>query len=313
VISGPPAAGVRVDYPELPAAVRHWVNGALGEEVVSASTQPQGFSPGVAARLTGATGRRAFLKAVSADANPDSPEMHRVEADVLEQLPTDAPAPRLLARFDDGTWVALLLEDVDGRHPLLPWRSDELDAVLAAAQRLADALTPSPIELRTVGDRLREMFHGWRTLATEAREGVPDWADARLADLAELEAEWEQAASGETLLHCDIRADNVLLDETGVWFVDWPHACVGAAFVDLALFAPSVRMQGGPAPDELLERTETGRAADPDRVLRVAVAAAGYLVERSLLPPPPGLPTVRAFQAAQAEVALDWVRRLTGW
>ena len=30
-------------------------------------------------------------------------------------------------------------------------------------------------------------------------------------------------------------------------------------------------------------------------------------------PPPPGLPTLRPFQAAQGEVALAWLRRRTGW
>jgi len=49
-------------------------------------------------------------------------------------------------------------------------------------------------------------------------------------------------------------------------------------------------------------------------VVTVLVAAlAGFLVQRSLLPPPPGLPTLRAFQGAQGEVALRWLRRRTGW
>ncbi len=31
------------------------------------------------------------------------------------------------------------------------------------------------------------------------------------------------------------------------------------------------------------------------------------------LPDPPGLPTLRAFQLGQGLVALDWLRRRTGW
>jgi hypothetical protein len=30
-------------------------------------------------------------------------------------------------------------------------------------------------------------------------------------------------------------------------------------------------------------------------------------------PPPPGIEAVRAFQAAQAAVAGDWLRQRTGW
>jgi hypothetical protein len=39
----------------------------------------------------------------------------------------------------------------------------------------------------------------------------------------------------------------------------------------------------------------------------------GFLVVHALDPPPPGLPTVRAFQAAQGVVALRWLRERTGW
>jgi hypothetical protein len=40
---------------------------------------------------------------------------------------------------------------------------------------------------------------------------------------------------------------------------------------------------------------------------------AGYFVVHGLDPAPPGLPTVRAFQAAQGEVALTWLRERLGW
>jgi hypothetical protein len=36
-------------------------------------------------------------------------------------------------------------------------------------------------------------------------------------------------------------------------------------------------------------------------------------VVRALDPPPPGIPTVRAFQAAQGEVALAWLKERLGW
>jgi hypothetical protein len=55
------------------------------------------------------------------------------------------------------------------------------------------------------------------------------------------------------------------------------------------------------------------RAADPDTVDAVIAALAGYFTQRSHLPPPPGLPTLRAFQAAQGEIARRWLARRTGW
>src|SRR3954466_13294133 len=120
-MTGPVAEGVRLPYDGLSAGVRGWVDDRLGSRVVSAETQPGGFSPGVAARLVCADGSRAFVKAVSADTDPHSPPLHRREIEVLQLLPADLPVPRLLAAYDEPPWVALLIEDVDGQQPRLPW------------------------------------------------------------------------------------------------------------------------------------------------------------------------------------------------
>ncbi|MGC5002962.1 hypothetical protein [Streptomyces sp. DT203] len=44
----------------------------------------------------------------------------------------------------------------------------------------------------------------------------------------------------------------------------------------------------------------------------VLAALAGYFVAHSLMPDPPGLPTVRAFRAAQGAAALEWLRARLG-
>lgn len=59
-------------------------------------------------------------------------------------------------------------------------------------------------------------------------------------------------------------------------------------------------------PDEVVSAHPVGRVADPAAVDVFVVALAGYFTRRSLLPPPPGLPTVRAFQAAQGRIARGW-------
>lgn len=281
---------------------------------MEAVTQPGGFSPGAAARVRGVGGRRAFVKAVSAETNAESPDMHRKEARITAVLPAAAPAPRLLSSYDDGTWVALALEDVDGRHPELPWRPAELARVMATIDELFADLTPCPLADATeVGDTWRPEFRNWRLAVDDPPAGLDPWALAHLDQLAELEARWEDAARGDTLLHLDLRADNMLITDQRVWLVDWPWAARGNPVFDLLAFCPSVAMQGGPAPAETFAMSAVGRGADPE-VVRVLVATiAGYFAVKALAPPPPGLPTVRAFQAAQGEVALRWLRELTGW
>jgi hypothetical protein len=98
-----------------------------------------------------------------------------------------------------------------------------------------------------------------------------------------------------------------------VVFVDWPHAAVGNPAFDAVAWAASVVLEGGPPPEELLARHDQSRRADPDSITVLLAAVSGFFVSHSLRPPPPGLPTLRSFQAAQGEVALDWLRRRTGW
>ena len=270
----------------------------------------------MAARVRCADGTWWFAKAASAEVNPDTPQLHRQEASVLaglDQLIATGrlPVPRLRGTAESGSWFALVAEDAAGRQPELPWRDRELDAVLATLDQLADVLTPAPVTVPTLSEYLRTDFTGWRALSRVPHDDrVDPWSRARLPELAALEATWTAHAAGETLLHADIRADNLLIASGGVMVVDWPHACRGAAFTDLVAFAPSVAMQGGPEPAALLARSRAGRAVSRDALAAFVCALAGYFTERSLRPPPPGLPTVRRFQAAQGEIARRWLATL---
>jgi aminoglycoside phosphotransferase (APT) family kinase protein len=287
--------------------------------VVEATTQPGGFSPGLAARLLLADGRRVFVKAVSGRINPHSPGMHRREARIAAALPASVPTPRFLDSYDDGDWIALAFEDIDGTTPRTPWQQPELDRVLVAVGELTAVLTPSPIAVESVGDLMPDVFAGWQRLAAGVRSGEDDlhgvdpWAQRHLAELASLEATAPDAAAGTTLLHADLRADNILLAPSRVVFVDWPWASRGAAWVDLVFMLPSVAMQGGPKPWEIFDEHPVGRDAPPSAVTAVVAAVAGFMIRGSRLPPPPGLPTVRAFQRDQGVPALEWLMRRTGW
>jgi Ser/Thr protein kinase RdoA (MazF antagonist) len=141
---------------------------------------------------------------------------------------------------------------------------------------------------------------------------LDEWSRRHLDEVAELEAGWPDAAAGDTLLHADLRADNVLLGPDGVVFVDWAHACRGAPVFDIVAWAPSVALQGGPSPEELVARYQPGAEADPDATTAIVAAIAGYFTHGATKPAPPGLPGLRPFQAAQGEVARAWLRRRTG-
>lgn len=320
-VQPPPAQGVRIDWLYVPEHVRRAVEAGLGSAITDAITQPTGFTPGVAARVRTASGRRLFIKAAGPEPNPDLPTIHRREGRIVAALPANAPVPRLLWSFDEGDrgWIVLVFEEVDGRMPAQPWLPTELNHALDALVELHTALTPSPLPPNTVSTAIHEFTEslcGWRRLQTEAPsriDGLDGWSMRHLDALAELEAAAPAAVDGNTLLHFDTRADNMLLTADRVWFVDWPLACTGAAWVDVMFFAPSVTMQGGPSPEEVCSHHPAYRAADPAALTAAIAATAGFFTHRSLQPPPPGLPTVRAFQAAQGIIARRWLAQRTGW
>lgn len=309
--SPPPAEGVRVHWEQLPDAVRVAIEDRIGGKVVEAVTQLGGFSPGLAARLRTRDGRRCFVKAVSQQANPDSPDLHRREAEVVAAIPVEAPVPRLLWTYDDGGWVALGFEDVDGRTPAQPWRNGELRLVVDGLQRLHEILTPSPIASTAAADGFATMINGWAELK-KSMAPLDDWSRRNIERLIDLESKTAAVVAGQTLLNFDVRADNILIAGDLVYFVDWPWARIGAPFVEWVALAPSVHMQGGPTPEELL-RMASLDAVDDVAINAVIASITGFFLGHSRRPPPPGIPTVRAFQAAQGKVALDWLRERTGW
>lgn len=317
-VDPPPATGARVPWSALPDDLRARITERLGAPVRAARDQPGGFSPGVASILELGDGERIFLKAAHPSGNPQTPDVHRREVTVLGAMPPDAPVARLRWALDEGPdgWVVLALDALDGRQPGIPWQADELDAVLVALTELADALTPSPLPRELVGDAAtmwEPEEDGWASIVGAVPRGLDGWSRRHLDRLVALEADAARAAHGETLLHQDIRADNLLLTTEGVRVVDWPHARIGQAWVDLAWFAPSVAMQGGPDPEALLRRYPPALGADPDAVDAVIAAIAGYFTLDALRPPLPGLPTLRPFQAAQGAAARRWLAERRGW
>lgn len=298
----------RLQWTDLPTHVRRRIEGVLGGAVTHAAGQRGGYGPGLATRVTIADGRRFFVKAVSPAQNPDSPQMMRTEALMNSVLPDEAPAPRLLEVLDDGEWIALVFEDLEGSTPGEPWTEDDLCRVAALNNRIGQ------LEIRGlpgIAERYGEMFTGWRTLSQLESRRLDRWSETHLSDLAELESRWAEVASGTAVVHGDFRSDNILLTESDAFAVDWTSPCIGTGLFDILGMLPSVALAGGGAPEDVLAAMgHTG--ADREFVPLVA-AFAGYFVERSHQPDPPGLPTVRQFQRDQGAVVLAWLRRLTGW
>jgi hypothetical protein len=301
---------VRISYDEVPSPVRRWVERELGAPVVSASTQTGGFSPGAAARLVTADRRRAFVKAVGAELNPDSPGLLRRERSAMEAMPPLPWTPRLLSAYDDGDWIALLFGDVEGREPAHPWTPDDAAVVFDAIGHLTAALTPTPWPAAPDLSEYGLFSGGWTNLRDCPPPDLDPWVVAHFDELLACQERARMAVRGESLVHWDIRADNLLITTGGVVFVDWAWAARGAPWVDTALAALDLVISGSTVDvDDLLSRHPCTRDADPLDITALIASAAGALTERSRAPAPPGLPTIRDYQRLVSEALTAWTRR----
>ena len=309
----------RISWTDLPGHVRAGVEQILGEPVMEAAGQQGGFSPGTADRVLTVTGRRAFVKAVSPKLNEQSPEIHRKEARIVAALPAGIPAPPLIGTYDDGEWVALVLTDVEGRHPHVPWRAPEVRLVLDALLTIAQ--TPLPLELQqlpTLETELKDPFLGWTRVRRAPPEDCDPWILRNLDLLERLAQAGLSAVAGTSLAHTDVRADNILITVPhGAVLVDWPWAAVGAPWVDALTVLVNVRVFDPSFDTEPLLASHnvfTGTSADQINGFLSGLAA--FFIDAARQPPPAGLPTLRAFQQQQGEAVIHWLReRITasGW
>nr|WP_238345225.1 phosphotransferase [Actinopolymorpha cephalotaxi] len=256
----------------------------------------------------------AFVKAVSADRSPAIADSYRAEARIASRIPPAAPVPALRWTLEEFDWVVLCFDDVPGRPPARPWKPGELTDVLTALTGLAQVLTPVPdgLVVPQARDWLAQDFGYWGRLARASGAGG-SLVDPQVAELAALEGAAPDALDGDSVVHCDLRDDNVILGDDGrVWFCDWNWPSRGPAWLDLVTVLISACGDGYDA-TALLSAHPLGEGVDSEAVDAVLAGLAGYFTDSSLQPAVSGSPYLRAHQGWYAQATLSWLALRRGW
>jgi hypothetical protein len=269
----------------------------LGSRPVSWRPATGGYSIAERWTLTLADGRRVFTKRAPTE---EIATFLRAEHRNLQALPYDFRCE--VIAWDDTDRPLLILEDLsDARWPP-PWEAGDVDRVRETLERVWDAPVPSHLP---GAERMSMMFERWPAMAASPDGflslglGSREWLETCAQTLADGAA--SASVSGADLLHLDVRSDNMCFAGDRTVLVDWNWASRGSRELDLAAWLPSLRLEGGPLPEEV----GGGLGA-------YAAALSSFFAAQAFLPPPEGAPTVRKFQLRQLRIALPWACRELG-
>ncbi|MBA2573517.1 MAG: phosphotransferase [Nocardioidaceae bacterium] len=306
------ATARRPQWRDLPPGVRELISDTVGAAVVAAQSTGTGFTPGFASRLELDDGRDVFVKAASSADDelhgwPLS-DAYRDEVRKLSLLPDGIGAPALLWHHDAEVaglrWIIVAFEYVEGAPPRRPWQSDQLHLVLDKLAATAPALTrvPAGLHLERADEHLMADFDERMTLLREST-GDSEWLDT----VEQLCRDDSKLLAGESIVHMDLRDDNVLIGPAGdVWFVDWNWPVLGAKWIDLVCLLLSARGDGLDV-ESMCAGHQLSRDVEPiaiDSLLAVLWSFWGLQITE---PVPPGSPHLRDHQTWYEEVTRDWL------
>lgn len=239
-------------------------------------------------------GSSAFVKAATDEM---STRFVHLEAKMYARRLTFSP---VLLAVDPADPPVLVLEDLSGAHWPPPWRAGDVEAVLRTLE--AVAATVPPTTLPHLADEYDETG-SWRAVAADPEPFLSlslcsrAWLDAALPAL--LDATAATPFAGRSLVHCDVRSDNICVFDGRAVLVDWNLASVGNPAFDPAFWFPSLIAESGEPP----------AVAGTDEF---AAFVSGFFASRAGLPPPPTAPFVREIQLVQLRAALPWTCRVLG-
>lgn len=278
----------------LPPGLTARLTSLTGQALTAVAHVGGGYSPALRLKLTLADGASCFAKIGT---TPGTASALRQEFMVYQAL--ERPfMPRLLGWGDHPDSPILLLEDLSQAFWPPPWHEKRIEQVLTAMEQVWASSLPGVPHMA----ELPRIWDGWQQVAEDP---VPflslglaseQWLQQALPTLLAIKV--GEVVDGRSLLHFDLRSDNLCFQQDRALIVDWNLVCLGNPQVDLGFWLPSLQAEGGPPPEKLL----------PDAG-EIAGLVSGFFAARAGLPIIPEAPRVRHIQRVQLQTALPWAVR----
>jgi hypothetical protein len=198
-------------------------------------------------------GRKVFVKAATDEATEQWLRTEHLVLSSAERM----FMPRVTAWLNGaGFRPVLLTQDLGNAywpasHRGVTWRKGDFDLLFEGIKEIASlnhSLLLPPLKNRSI--------YIWPQIAAEPefflslRLCSEHWFSRAIDALTE--AEKTADITGDCVVHGDIRSDNICFAGAHVMFVDWSHAARGSASYDLATLLPTLYLEGGPNPYDIM-------------------------------------------------------------
>lgn len=287
----------RRQWADLPDPARAAIEEQTGS-VAHIRSAEAGLTSGIAAHVTTTEGAVFFAKAAPSAA-PIAPHYVRERA-ANQALPTGIPAPRMVWADDVADWHLLVFEHAPGREANLAPGSPHLPFVVDAVHSIG---IPCPWPgAPSVTVKVSALLRAAEDVLADPWPEVAYYEPlVKALDLDDL--------TGTMLLHADLHAGNLLVDDDRCLVVDWSMACQGAAWVDVALLVPRL-IDAGHTPagaERVVAQVPAWGSAPVDAVTALAAARALFAVRLAEVGPA----HLRAKRARTAAACRAWVEYRT--
>lgn len=302
------AASQHLPWDRAPQPIQSWAETLVGR-IVGITPCVGGMSPGCVVILRGLDDT-VFVKAVGQELNPRTPDLYRHEGEVLRLLPYVPYRPRLRGVYDDGDWVGIALEPIEGQHPDFSSPEHRQAVYTTLAQQSAELSGVRP-PISTLASLATEWLGVWTDERTPAL--MPEWLRSRHTEFRSRVEQVPDRLPSTQLVHWDARVDNLLVRPDGsVVIFDWGMSRLGPRWADLFLLA--LRNAAAQSFDAEVQAISdlVGCGPDADLVDAFLLLFGVRLAYMSKYRPERGIPAITEFRKRQSEQMLEGARRRLG-
>jgi len=236
-----------------PQYLRDLLENAMGKRSINWTVPDCGLSSALRFSVQMENNHSVFVKAAT---DEQTEQWLRTEHLVLSFRERNF-MPHIIGWLDQpGIRPVLIMEDLSkaywpASHAGVTWRKGDIDLLFNGLKELSSFKTGLPIrELKNQ----RTSF--WSEIADDPASFLSlqlcseQWLNRSIGAL--IDAEKNVDVTGDHLVHGDVRSDNICFVDSQIIFVDWSHAARGNGRHDLSTLLPTLYLEGGPDPYEVI-------------------------------------------------------------